>query len=963
MEILDNTLYEIIEQINIIKYHHLDYQKQSLISSINNLTGKLNLMTLHLKIKIKFETILLELKQLLQNNQDLSYISISQPVLYNFEFLLPIKGNRIGANNYIWTKNLYFLSYYFSNNNEELYKINELINECVNDSKSLEKEDVIYPGQYKGSQNKFSDVDLYNFFEEYAMRMVKERKADFYNGRDYNPCFVARDTFEKYLRQRLSNKDNISIKFFNVFQKLKCNEMIFKETPSLFSERAINQEISMDWAPKKTILLSDINVKNMNNQFIQLELLGEFDQIIGKNCEIHLVWERNVIYNTPVQIQYKNRIEINISRLIHEASYLISIDSSQFTSNPILYNHHQLFPFAQKIKINECYKNCGSPIFNPNLIEYPKEFFWQKDFKQRNCLIIACLNENWHKVLQIIRNKNKLELNLNDSDDDGNTCLHYAAYYGNLDIVSEMLLLGCNPLSINRYGESPIFLSHKHDIVFSHLIKSCPKYPLLPSPFYWEKRDPTFYNKFVKEMSQIHPTHSTVPSLLIRKKENLNFSNNSIGNFLSNSNELDVCHNPINIFDKLKLSPPRDGLDDDQDSDKCNSSIEDYSSIEDVKNINTSPPSPKSRRSGSDSGFLEDKVSSEMRRFSTGDQNFEKGFGFMHNIHKPILTKNKNPFNPFQHTAPKLTHFMNHNIKKSSAPSISLTQKLNDGDANDCIEISKNFDNGSFKVDWVPEKLSVYQRWVKPSPVIQYDLETFKETVVEVVLIDASLNEVVIQNRKNFFYGKKNSYTASCIIPLPHKKNTIKLRFGFNVTTNMYYQKIISDSQDLSESSESTSKKRKINNGKFSLQFILWDTKQVMENRFDWVKLAVWSSPSFTLVSHIDQLHVNKIQNNTNVTPETLFPNTMPEKSKFPISVVGNFPQTSQPYNLLLKDGDKEIVFQMKTQTIKLISGLSPPLPSSSYTVYVIHGNTSYQCPTPLNVVRSEDWKKFVTTF
>ena len=224
------------------------------------------------------------------------------------------------------------------------------------------------------------------------------------------------------------------------------------------------------------------------------------------------------------------------------------------------------------------------------------------------------------------------------------------------------------------------------------------------------------------------------------------------------------------------------------------------------------------------------------------------------------------------------------------------------------------------------------------------------------MLMDTSLNQVVIPNKMNFINQKKGVYASTCIYGLPTNKIKCPLKFGFNITTNMYYNQ--KNSNDSSESSESTSiKKRKMSSGKFKVFFTLWDRNN-LDNKLDWKKLAVWSSSAFGILSHNDQLHINKINNNS-LLPECIFPNLIPENTKFPLSLVGSFPSGVASFQVIFsKEGEEDKMIIFKQQTIKMIVGFSPPLKPGYFTIFINHNNIQHQCSTSLSVVNQEEWKK-----
>ena len=395
-------------------------------------------MTFHLKIKIKLEAIktrLLELKDHIQNLKPeiqsvpqmnsifVEFGKILSPNLVYFDCFNTIQeslkkkmNNTINTSNVlIWSKNLFYLIYFFTNNNDEFHKISEFLFECINEIKNEYDEEIICPLENR-NPNDYLNIEIYHFFEESATRIFMENKIDFYCGKDTkNSCFIPKDLLEKTLLKKSMRKDSVSNKFLKIYKQWNIESMIIKEYPNIFADR--NFQLTQNWAPKKTIPLFEIKVNNVDNQSIKLELLGDYSRVEGSSCEIHLINERIVFFKIFVQsIKSKNRIEINIPRNIYDASYLITIESTHFSSNPIQYDHHHHFPHSQKIKLNQCYVDCCHPNFKNNLLNHNLNYFLQKDFKQRNPLMIACLNESWENVKQIVRNKERLDLNLNDMD-------------------------------------------------------------------------------------------------------------------------------------------------------------------------------------------------------------------------------------------------------------------------------------------------------------------------------------------------------------------------------------------------------------------------------------------------------------------------------------------------------------------------------------------------------------------
>ena len=225
--------------------------------------------------------------------------------------------------------------------------------------------------------------------------------------------------------------------------------------------------------------------------------------------------------------------------------------------------------------------------------------------------------------------------------------------------------------------------------------------------------------------------------------------------------------------------------------------------------------------------------------------------------------------------------------------------------------------------------------------------------------MDSSSNEVAVSKKKNFFYQQKKTHCSSCIFPINSKDNMIKLKFGFNVTTNMYYQKN-SEILELNESLENMSKKRKMQSnstGKFKLHFVLWETKN-HKNKFDWVKLAVCSSSLFNIVSHSDQINQNKTSNSPN--PECIFPDLIPENTNFPITIVGHFPNGITSYSVIFKEENgNEKIINLKQQNTKMLVGSSPSLKSGSVSVFVLEkGNLFPHSGMRFKVISLDLWKK-----
>ena len=619
---------------------------------------------------MRISNILFELEQIASQNKDLSIISYVQPVMLSFEFF---------GSCYLWNKNINYLLYYFSNNNEEYNALCEFLYNCINECR--EEGGLIEPRKFKKNEEN-SNFNL--FYEEYAKRLTREKNLDYFCGRD--SIFISKRMFEKSLKRiAQTSREIIAEKFYRIFQKWQEKENKLTENALLFKERNFGEPI----LPKKSVLLDAITIKSSNNHYLQLELIGEFEKIMGKECQMYLRHEREIIYKTPVQIKEKNSIQINLSRIIQESSYLISIESSLYHSNPIQYDHHKHFPNIQKIKLNDSYKYCSSSSNNAILMDFPKESFWKKDLRDRNALLSACINENWEIVSQIIRNCEMLELDLNEQDEEGNTCLHYACFHGQLLIVKEMLQKGSNPNLINRYGESPIYFAYKKENIFGELLKNYnPKNSILPWQSFWLIRDAQFYNKFCSTLSQLNDMQ--------------------VSDQIENNN-----NNPLNYISA------QNGEEDSYFSMDSSERFSEENSFEEKIAVNYVP---KTKRSGSDSTICEDRISSEYRRYSTGDQIFEKSSAHNKLLLKPILKHST----MISHSNPMPI------VNRKFSLQNRASNKKGYVDTRDCFEVFKSMESGFFKVNWIPENLTVYQRWIKPVPEVQYDLKNYKDCCVEV---------------------------------------------------------------------------------------------------------------------------------------------------------------------------------------------------------------------------------------
>eukprot|EP01091_Cochliopodium_minus_P016843 TRINITY_DN6435_c0_g1_i1.p1 TRINITY_DN6435_c0_g1~~TRINITY_DN6435_c0_g1_i1.p1 ORF type:complete len:958 (+),score=228.72 TRINITY_DN6435_c0_g1_i1:62-2935(+) len=952
MEIIDNSLYEIGEQLTNLIQYPTQNQKLSIIQLIDKLCNKINLMQYHLKIRIKLEAIknrMQELKTHLNNMQNQGMIQMPQitsiflefgkvlsPRLILFDCFSPILENVlnrknktiVGSNTLIWTKNLFYLAYFFTNNNEEFHKLSELLIDCINEIKNEYDEDVISPST-ENQNNDYKAVQIYHFLEECATRIFQEQKIDFYCGKETkHSCFIPQDLLLKKIHNKALKKDHISVRFSQIFRGWIINSICVKELPNLFSERNFNQP-NPTFAPKRTIPLSDIVVNISDNQFIQLELSGDFSEVEGKSCEIHLINERIIFFKIYVQsIKDKKKIDIKVPRSIYEASYLIAIESPHFSSNPIQYDHHQNFPNSQKIKLNPCYIDCCYPIFKKTIINYSPKLFSQKDFKQRSPLMVACLNQSWENVSIILKNKNNLEINLNDIDEDGNTCLHFAAYFGSFAIVKELINLGSNPNVLNRYGETPLFFSQKHFEIFNYLALLTSNSPIVPSIFFWELRDDNFLYKWNSEKKNINENINEIVYNMSYMGDlgDTGSMDPSMGNDYSGSMmDNDSDEKTPNHYNNRSGNP--------QSGNNSDGNWSPNSNIETFFDHNVTHKNPISTRS------------------TPGSNSFHPSYNSQTQIPNS-LTNSYGSSNSTNNYRPKSVVNNNNNDSGGSDSKDSGSPQ-----STDCFEIYNNISNGSFKVNWLPSPVSAYLRWAKPVPVVKYQLAVHQNCCVEVMLMDSSSNEVCIPKKKNFFSQHKKTHSSSCIFPLNPKENTIKLKFGFNVTTNMYYQKITNESESGSEDISSKKRKLQSTQGRFKLHFVLWETKNY-KNKYDWVKLGVWSSSLFNLVSHSDQINQNK--NSTSPNPECIYPNPIPENTNFPITIVGSFPSNLPNYTVVFReeDGTTKHV-QLNQQNSKMIVGNTPLLKAGNVIVYVVEKESVFpQNGLSFQVIGYNEWKK-----
>ena len=339
------------------------------------------------------------------------------------------KESLIPMNSYYWGKNLFYLVYFIAQDNNsfrEMYsKLMEILITLRSEANAVieKKHDLI-------------EIKKYNFMEELLKKSCSVKKMDYFHGKDsLDFCFfIDANKFEMIL-MKMSNsepKNLVCIVLHKFFLQLKKSQRIISSSFKLYEEMKIEDQVL-----KKIFPIILIKIKREINALL-IEVEGDFSEVEKKQLEVFFMRDGMKINEFSIPRAKRNTNEILISQpsSLPEGSYLIHFENSEYCSNLIKYFHHPNSPPIQKsLEINQFYIH--SCVRSQKIIPPSLNLFQEKDLKQRNCAMIAAINGNYkfiQSLFDLSLDSSFLKF-INSIDDDGNTCLHYCAMNGNVEIL------------------------------------------------------------------------------------------------------------------------------------------------------------------------------------------------------------------------------------------------------------------------------------------------------------------------------------------------------------------------------------------------------------------------------------------------------------------------------------------------------------------------------------------------